>query len=157
VIISIISRNLFRIKIVRDYMDNIDIYNKKEITELVKKIIKKNLNNLKGLIILNVYLNKCYGMIIDIKSEEEYALNKNKDIKIIFHIDSIFLYKTSYYDLMENIDVKTNEIHYYNGDYYLNIEKEIDKKDYYKLLEISELIYGIDVLKVLTKGYKITN
>ena len=46
------------------------------------------------------------------------------------------------------------KIYYYKNKFYIQINNNITKKDYYKLLELSEVIYN-DTQLILDKGIKI--
>lgn len=121
----------------------------------IKDILKKHLKskNINGILKIDVYANKIYGVIINIKEEEKTFLNK--DAKITFHIDSYFLYEIDYFNIKKSIR-KNNLIYYYKNKYYLYLNKEIKTSDYYQILEFSNIIYGNNSLEIINRGIKLT-
>ncbi len=121
---------------------NFDIYDKNEVEKFTKNIIKKILknNNLNGYINFEVYLDKNYGMIINIYNKENNFIEDEIDVKITFNLEDSFLYLIDYFDIIEN-NLNNQNIYYHNNKFYLDLTKSISKKDYYRLLELSEIIY----------------
>lgn len=129
--------------------DNFTIYilNNKydnDIKDYVKKIVLKLKNKSKryisGYYIVYVYINNTYGMIIELIKEEDFDFFKDfieLDIKI--KENSKIYFKFNDYFLIIN---KTN-IYYYNNNYYIDIDT-LTKKEFYKLLEYSSIIYNAE-------------
>lgn len=133
----------------------INIFNRKEIELITKKLIIKinkqyKLNNV---IILEIYYNKQYGIIAVIKNYNKSSLNKNKEVKIIIHNDTPFLYKLDYFYILEN-NLNNQKIYYFKKNFYLEIKNTIPYSKYIKLLENSEIIYK-DTLDIVNNGIKI--
>lgn len=135
---------------------NIDIYNKKDLEEITKKIIVKITKNykLKNYIHLEFYINKNYGTIIKLTDYNNPFVNKKeKTIKITIQTNATFLYQIDYFDI-KNKHTTKNNIYYYKNKFYLEINSEISTKDYLNILELSEIIYE-DTEYILDKGIKI--
>ena len=86
--------NDYLIKLYKEEIKNIDIYDIDDIYTLIKLIIKKIIknNNISGNYQINIYTNDIYVMIIEFNKIKE---NSYIDLKINITIDSIFLYKTN--------------------------------------------------------------
>ena len=131
--------NLFIIKIFKNYLNDIDIYDKDSIVSLFRDILFK-LNkkyDLCGLFDIKVYINDDYGMIMEVNNIYKY--DDEIDVKINFNIDSIFLY-----EINNECDSKGN-VYYYDGKYY---------SDYVDGYYDSYVIYK-DSLDIIRKGIKI--
>lgn len=136
--------NDYLIKIYKEEIRDINIYNIDDIYALVKKIIKKIVknNNISGNYQINIYANDIYGMIIKFNKIKE---NNYIDLKINITIDSIFLYKTN-----DNYLNANNTIYYYKNNYYI-----LPKDNNINLLEVEEILYGNIVKEILSKGIKL--
>ena len=136
--------NDYLIKIYKEEIKDIDIYDINDIYTLIKLIIKKIIknNNISGNYQINIYTNDIYGMIIEFNKIKE---NSYIDLKINITIDSIFLYKTNNNYLNNN-----NTIYYYKNNYYI-----LPKNNNINLLEVEEVLYGNIVKEILSKGIKV--
>lgn len=137
--------NDYLIKLYKEEIKNIDIYDIDDIYTLIKLIIKKIIknNNISGNYQINIYTNDIYGMIIEFNKIKE---NSYIDLKINITIDSIFLYKTNNNYLDNN-----NTIYYYKNNYYI-----LPKNNNINLLEVEEVLYGNIVKEILSKGIKVS-
>ena len=150
-IISQISKDNYQIKLPSKI---INIYDHNEIQNITKKVIKKinKHNKLYGLAILEIYQDINYGTIIEIKNIKKTFLPKDElEIKITIHTDTPFLYKIDYFDITKN---NKDNIYYYQNNFYLELNKPINKRKYLDILEKSEIIYN-DTYKVINEGLKI--
>ena len=132
----------------------INVYNPIVLEDITKKIIKRinTSNKLKNNIHLTFYLDNNYGTIIKLQDyKSSYTLNNEKTVKITIHTDSNFLYELDYFDIKK---FTSQKIYYYKNKFYLRINKSLNTKDYYKLLELSEIIYE-DTESILDKAIKI--
>lgn len=136
--------NDYLIKLYKEEIKDIDIYDIDDIYTLIKLIIKKIIknNNISGNYQINIYTNDIYGMIIEFNKIKE---NSYIDLKINITIDSIFLYKTNNNYLNNN-----NTIYYYKNNYYI-----LPKNNNINLLEVEEVLYGNIVKEILSKGIKV--
>lgn len=136
--------NDYLIKLYKEEIKDIDIYDIDDIYTLIKLIIKKIIknNNISGNYQINIYTNDIYGMIIEFNKIKE---NSYIDLKINITIDSIFLYKTNNNYLNTN-----NTIYYYKNNYYI-----LPKDNNINLLEVEEVLYGNIVKEILSKGIKV--
>lgn len=94
---------------------------------------------------LELYINRYYGMILEIKENEDFIYDDIVNLKLNVLRDTLFLYEVD--DPLEYINY---EIYYYNDKFYVNAKKEdID------LIENSNLVYGDIVYKIIGRGIKI--
>lgn len=150
-IISQISKDNYQIKLPSNI---INIYDPTEIQNITKKVIKRinKHNKLYGIAILEIYQDINYGTIIEIKNIKKTFLPKDElEIKITIHTDTPFLYKIDYFDITKN---NKDNIYYYQNNFYLELNKPINKRKYLDILEKSEIIYN-DTYKVINEGLKI--
>lgn len=133
-----------------------NIYDPQTLEELTKKIIKKidKKHKLYNLINLEFYQNKSYGIIIKLTHyKSPIKLTNDKTVKISIHPNAPFLYQIDYFDI-KKYNLPKEKIYYYKNKFYLQTNNNINKKDYYRLLELSEVIYN-DIELILDKGIKI--
>ena len=140
-IVLIINKegNLFIIKVYREYIDNFDIYDIDNVTDIFKNVLieLKKKYNIRGLCDIDVYVNYDFGMIIEV--DNIYKYGEDIDVKIRFHIDSYFFNEIDF-------DPKDRElyrdIYYYKNKYYTNYNKFNDSDIIYK--DSDDIIsYGI--------------
>ena len=143
--------------LIRLIHQNINIYDSQDLKQITKKIFEK-INKRKKLtnhIKLEFYYDDNYGTIIILNSDEKYISRKDDEIevKITIHIDTPFLYKIDYFDIKNNISNIEN-IYYYKENFYIELKDTIEKKNYLKILELSEIIYE-DSYNIINEGIKI--
>ena len=129
------------------------IYDEKYKKTDIKQMLNNILNILKNYYNLNInntsylrlYINKYYGMIIEItKNDLESEIDIiNLNLKIIN--DALFLY-----EIEDPLDYVNEDIYYYNNKYYLSI-----KKKSITIMENANIIYGKEVYKIIGKGIKL--
>jgi len=117
----------------------IDIFNYDEIMNICKMIMKKIIVEDKdnGLYKFDIYTNYQYGMIIDGK---KISNDDDIDIKVNFHIESIFLEEVDYFNYKD----KNKIIYYYNNKFYIEYDKD-------SLID-SYILYGDMVYDILNRG-----
>ena len=94
---------------------------------------------------LELYINRYYGMILEIKENEDFIYDDIVNLKLNVLRDTLFLYEVD--DPLEYINY---EIYYYNDKFFVNAKREdID------LIENSNLVYGDIVYKIIGRGIKI--
>ena len=94
---------------------------------------------------LDLYINRYYGMILEITENEDFIYDDIVNLKLNVLRDTLFLYEVD--DPLEYINY---EIYYYNDKFYVNAKREdID------LIENSNLVYGDIVYKIIGRGIKI--
>ena len=134
----------------KQYLKSVDLNDTKTIKNIIKKINKKYNIDIYGYIEAKIYIDKNYGVIINLKKEElEYFDYFNDEIEMnIEIINDSFLYKIEDY----NKDIiKDKKIYKYKDNLYINIEK-IDNINLGKIIEISEIIYGKQAQTIIEKN-----
>lgn len=110
--------------------------------------IKNKYNHFEnGLYKLNIYLDKYYGAVIEIKNlKSNYYLDSQLDMTINI-IDDNFLY------LVDNYDFDKNNFEYYSykGHIYAKIISELCEKELFKLYENSEIFFNTEKLIISSK------
>ena len=94
---------------------------------------------------LELYINRYYGMILEIKENEDFIYDDIVNLKLNVLRDTLFLYEVD--DPLEYINY---EIYYYNDKFYVNAKRED-----INLIEDSNLVYGDIVYKIIGSGIKI--
>lgn len=94
---------------------------------------------------LDLYINRYYGMILEIKENEDFIYDDIVNLKLNILRDTLFLYEVD--DPLEYINY---EIYYYNDKFYVNAKRED-----INLMENSNLVYGDIVYKIIGRGIKI--
>ena len=94
---------------------------------------------------LELYINRYYGMILEIKENEDFIYDDIVNLKLNILRDTLFLYEVD--DPLEYINY---EIYYYNDKFYVNAKRED-----INLMENSNLVYGDIVYKIIGIGIKI--
>ena len=94
---------------------------------------------------LDFYINRYYGMILEIKENEDFIYDDIVNLKLNVLRDTLFLYEVD--DPLEYINY---EIYYYNDKFYVNAKRED-----INLIENSNLVYGDIVYKIIGRGIKI--
>lgn len=94
---------------------------------------------------LELYINRYYGMILEITENEDFICDDIVNLKLNILRDTLFLYEVD--DPLEYINY---EIYYYNDKFYVNAKRED-----INLMENSNLVYGDIVYKIIGRGIKI--
>ena len=151
--------NDFIIYLNNDYIKKYNLKLEENLQENFKKLLKKlkYLYNLElyGYYKINVYINKYYGIIIELfKEDDEYIkiFGDSLDLKILFKNDAKVYYEIEEYNKY-NLD-KYN-IYYYNNKFYIEIIYNNNIKEYLNLLESSKIIYGTQLEKIINNLIKI--
>ncbi len=152
--LEILDEDSYKIFINDDYIKQIDINNKEDLSNNIKSIIVKIKKVydiiLEGFYEVHVYPINNIGLILEIKNIDSY-LSKSIDLRIIVHNEEEMYIKFSRYELIK----KYNNIKYLNNYFYLNVN-EINKKDKYHLIEFANIIYGDDLLEVKRQWHNLT-
>ena len=122
------------VKIFKEKLEEFNPFDKNCIEKLFQKILKKLLKNysIHGLIDADIYFDRLYGMIIELR--EVYNYFDDIDLKIHFHLDSVFLVEI-------DDDIKSlKDVYYYQGKYYKTYDKMIDSPIIYKDSECIEIM-----------------
>lgn len=152
--LEILDEDSYKIFINDDYIKQIDINNKEDLSNNIKLIIVKIKKVydiiLEGFYEVHVYPINNIGLILEIKNIDSY-LSKSIDLRIIVHNEEDMYIKLSRYELIQ----KYTNIKYLNNYFYLNVN-EINKKDKYHLIEFVNIIYGDDLSEVKRQWHNLT-
>jgi len=156
-ICNVIDKDNYILKIYNKYA-GFDIYEQDNVKDFIKDIFNKMLKkyNLSGTIIFNIFIDRLYGMIIEVKKTSDLLIKKLIDIKIKFNLNISFLYEVDYFYLIDNNIVNQN-VYYYNDKFYLEIINDIEDKDYIMLLDNSLIIYNDEINNIINKGIRLSN
>lgn len=121
--------SLFIIKIYKESIDNFDLFDIDNVTDIFKDILVKikRKYNVSGLCDIDVYVNYDFGMIIEINNVYKYG--KDIDVEIRFHIDSYFMNEIDFDPDAINL---YDDLYYYNNKYYTMYNKLWDSNIIYK-------------------------
>lgn len=142
----------------KKYFDDLDIQNEKKVEEYFRDIFKSLIDKynieIKGSYTIYFYSDKNYGIILKIIKEEDlYYYDNQVDMNINF-VNNPFLYKINYSNLDKNL-LKYSKIYIYKNEFYLKLKNNIDDIILGKIIEISDIIFEDESLKVLTKGKEV--
>ena len=138
-------------------VDGLDFYNKSELEKYFRNLflLFKDIYDfeLSGSYDINVYIDNCYGAILEIISVDDNYFDYCDviDMNIVVSKYKNFLYKSDI--LVNNIDCS---VYSYNGCFYY----EPNDSDFFKLgllIENSDIIYGEDVCFIKRNGLKLSN
>lgn len=118
-----------------------------EFKNLLDKLNKVYNIDIKGSYKINLYKDKIYGAVLEITKDSDYYDYFNAIDLTINIIDSHFLYEIN--DYIYNLN---SDIYLYNNKIYVDIN---NKKDLYKALEYSTIIYKEN--SIIKNGKKINN
>ena len=118
-----------------------------EFKNLLDKLNKIYNIDIKGSYKINLYKDKIYGAVLEIIKDSDYYDYFNAIDLTINIIDSHFLYEIN--DYIYNLN---SDIYLYNNKIYVDIN---NKKDLYKVLEYSTIIYKEN--SIIKNGKKINN
>lgn len=135
---------------VEKYSDKYIVYiynDDKDIKSLIKNVLfnlDKYYNISFNSYDIKAYINKYYGIILEIK-EGIYECLNHVSINLKILKDTLFLYRVD-----DPLDYLDNEIYYYDNSFFVN-----PKCLNINLLENSNIVYKEDVYKIIGKGIKI--
>ena len=118
-----------------------------EFKNLLDKLNKVYNIDIKGSYKINLYKDKIYGAVLEIIKDSDYYDYFNAIDLTINIFDSHFLYEIN--DYIYNLN---SDIYLYNNKIYVDIN---NKKDLYKVLEYSTIIYKEN--SIIKNGKKINN
>lgn len=142
----------------KKYFYDLDLENDEKVEEYFRDIFKSLLNNydiaLKGSYTIYFYSDKNYGIILKIIREDEiYYYDNQIDMNINF-VNNPFLYKINY-SYLDKYLLKYSKLYMYKNEFYLQIKEKIDEIILGKIIEISDIIFEDESLKIITKGREV--
>lgn len=146
----------------RMYLDDIDFKSKDELEIYFQKLLKILKTyykiNINGYYEINVYIDKNYGAILELKKEElEYFgyFEGEVDMQLIIH-NSDFLYEIEDYFWIDSDLRKKISLYKYNNKIYMKIIKNIDNITLGKVIENGKIKYHLDS-KIIAKEKNLIN
>ena len=141
----------------KKYFYDLDLENDEKVEEYFRDIFKSLVNNydiaLKGSYTIYFYSDKNYGIILKIIREDEiYYYDNQIDMNINFV--NPFLYKINY-SYLDKYLLKYSKLYMYKNEFYLQIKEKIDEIILGKIIEISDIIFEDESLKIITKGREV--
>lgn len=120
----------FLIKVFKDSVKDFNIFDMDSIKDFFQIIFNKfkNRYDLYGLIDVDVYVNDCYGMIIEMRPICDYF--DEVDMRIKMHLNNAFLVNIDSNSILDYEDV-----YYYNGKFYGTYMGLCDSEVIYKNTE----------------------
>ena len=117
----------FLIKVFNVDIDCFNIFDIENIKVFIKNIFNKlrKKYELHGLFDVDVFVNDCYGIIVELKSIETYF--DEVDMRIKIHFDYDFLVEIGSNSILDYEDV-----YYYEGKFYSFYSKDSDSEVFYK-------------------------
>lgn len=152
-----VDKNNYVVKIFNDNLQDIDIFNVNEVEKFIINIFRKFLKKykLKGDVLLNIYIDLYYGIIIEINNDNDYCFDDEIDVKVVFHLNNTFLYEIDYFYILDEVNIKNANIYFYKNKFYLEVTDNIDIADKYKLLESSNVIWDNKCFEIVNKAIKL--
>ena len=131
--------DIYIVKLYKNKMRDIDIYNIEDISALFSDILAKLRIKYKiiGFCVIDVFVNELYGMIVEINNIDKYG--SDLDVKIKFHIDTLFMIEVNWYDIDYYEDC-----YLFDDKYYSTYKDMIDSKVLYR-----------DTYRIIKEGIKI--
>jgi len=131
-------------------MDNIE----ESLKSIFYKIKKYYLSDISGYYNSNIYVDKYYGIVIDMEKEDIEFIDyydDQIDMKTnITHTDFLYKFEDNYYFCFLN-NKKIN-IYLYKNNIYLKLKEELDKKQMLEILEHSSICYNKTVDLIINFG-----
>lgn len=123
---------------VNSIIANIDFKNKNELEKILRKVIKwlddRYQICISGLFEVDIFVQEGVGIFIELEKISSIISRKDIDLKINVIYNCEFLFRTDFYDSIDDL----NNVFYNQGYYYINT------KDMYRILdfiEYGEIIY----------------
>lgn len=146
-----------------DKFENIDLNDKDDIEAYFKSLFNKLKDfyniNINGYYDINIYHDKFYGIILDLKKLDidyiDYFDNQvEMSIRVIentflYQIDDIFWIDDN---LLEKLDVIS-----LNNKLYIKLKSDLNNIEFGKLIEFGKIIYSEEACKILQRGTIIKN
>lgn len=157
--IDIIDDLNIRIYLQKSKIKNIDFTDKGDLQDYFKELfinLKNNYNiNINGYYYINVFKDKNYGLILEMKKEEldyiEY-LDGQVDMSIAVDNNDMFFYELDDYFSIDNKIIKNIKLYKYDNKIYIQLINKISNICMAKLLEFSKIIYGEKCRRIKRQG-----
>lgn len=148
VVIFLPTFNIFLDRLKRDELENY-------FRTLFLKLENRYGTSQSGFYQIYVYKDIYYGAILEIEEEDiPYLDYIDSEVEMNIHIpkDTCFMYQVK--DILDfDIEIlKSSKLYYYDHYFYIELKSEISKRNYFRLLEYSEIIYGEKVKKIQKLG-----
>ena len=154
----VINDELITLFLNKDYISSLDFCDKEKTHNYLKQLLLKMKNNyhldFNGYYNMSVYVDKCYGIIVEVKKEEIEYLDYYSGIEINPKIiNDSFLYEIPNID---NFKDKNNQVYIYKTNIYLKINKPLSSQKMGNILEHTiKIIYGNHQKKISKKAKEV--
>ena len=120
----------FLIKVFKDEIGDFNIFDMDDVRDFFQSVFDslRKKYDLHGLIDVDVYVNDCYGMIIEMMPIDSYF--DEIDMRIKMHLSNVFLVEIDNNSILDYEDV-----YYYDGKFYGNYRDNCDSEVLYKETE----------------------
>ena len=154
----VIKDDLIILFLNKDYISTLDLTDKETIHNYLKQLLLKLQNNydldFNGFYNMNLYIDKYYGVIIEVKKEEleylDYFTSTEINTKII---EDSFLYEITNIDDFNN---NNYQIYTYKNHIYIKINNQLKSHEIGSLLEHTlKIIYGKERNKIIKKAKEV--
>lgn len=145
------------VKVFNEEIYDLDIFNIDEVEDFIKNIFKNFVKTykLKGDVLLNIYIDLYYGIIVEVKKEDSFYDSDEIDARVVFHLNNAFLYEVDYFYILDNTSIKNANVYFYNNKFYLELTDEISISDKYKLSEACDIIWDDRSFEIINKAIKL--
>lgn len=146
--IEITGVKSYKIFINKLYIKNVDLNDRDSITLLVKDFLKKMKNklHLRGFYKVKVFPHQAIGVFLELIQLEELEFSNNLDLRIVVYFDEAFFFETEDYFKIS----KSSNIRFLDGKFYCLIDDDFD--ELLEIVEFGRIIYGREVINVLSEG-----
>lgn len=124
------------------FIFNLKKFDMDNINECIKNLVYKLKNtykkNISGFYNVNVFINDKIGVILDFDREDDFDFFKDVvDLNVIVNDESKIYLKFNDLFLLNKFD----NVYFLDDKYYVNVD-DVSLREFYAILEDSEIIYG---------------
>ena len=143
-----IGKSGYNIFVTKQYVKDIDVFNKDEIVKFIKKYIFKLRSKLKlcGFYKIKVYVHKSVGLFLEISKLDDLDLSSALDLRIVVFYDEVVYYETDDYFLIDTC----NDIRFYNGKFFCIVDDKFN--DLIGKCDFGRFIYGKEIVNLLNNS-----
>ncbi len=153
--IDVLEDNTFVVYLNKYYIKEIENINKDNIQKYLKTIFlclkKKYGVNIYSYFNIDCYINKSYGLILEVREEPVgfHFFTKKTDMKLTFYNNSKILYNIDDYfikDILKNNDYK---LYIRENQFFLDMDNLDEKESAYIIENTKKIIYGENIQSII--------